>query len=204
MSNDLIGGLLDALGPRAMNHLANPIGAEPHLAQAAVQAALPILLGALARNARDPDGAASLHRAIEEDHSAMEPADVLNSVSAGGGDGTAILRHVLGPRQSAAAEGVSQASGIGRGQALQLLRMLAPLVLSYLAQRSRRGGMSPAGLGALLGQQHQQLATQGGIGGQLMGAVLDRDHDGDVDFSDILGAAGTSGRHGGTSLGTRY
>jgi hypothetical protein len=200
MNNDLIGGLLDALGPRAMKNLANPIGAEPDQAHAAVQAALPILLGALARNAQDPDGAAALHQAIEQDHSAMELSHVLDSVSAGGGDGEAILRHVLGPKQSAAAEGVSQFAGIGRGQALQLLKMLAPLVLSYLARRSRGGGMNPAGLGALLGQQHQQLATQGGLGGQLMGAVLPRDHDGDVDFSDILGAAGAIGRHGRVQL----
>ena len=203
MNNDLIGGLMEALGPRATKLLGNPIGAEPELAQGAVQAALPILLGALARNARDPDGAVALHQAIEEDHSQLDIQDVLGSVSAGGGDGEAILRHVLGPRQSAAAEGVSQFAGIGRGQALQLLKMLAPLVLTYLARRSRGGGMNPAGLGALLGQQQQQLATQGGLGGALMNAVLDRDHDGDVDFSDILGAAGTLGRGGGSSLGSR-
>jgi hypothetical protein len=203
MSNDLIGGLLESLGPRAMKNLANPIGSEPDQTAAAVQAALPILLGALARNAQDPDGAAALHQAIEQDHSQLDIADVLGSVSAGGGDGEAILRHVLGPRQSAAAEGVSQFAGIGRGQALQLLKMLAPLVLTYLARRSRGGGMNPAGLGALLGQQQQQLSAQGGLGGQLMNAVLDRDHDGDVDFSDILGAASALGRGRGPSLGSR-
>jgi hypothetical protein len=202
MRNDLIGDLLDALGPRAMKNLANPIGSEPEQTQAAVQAALPILLGALARNAQDPDGAAALHQAIEQDHSQLELADVLGSVSAGGGDGEAILRHVLGSKQSAAAEGVSQFAGIGRGQALQLLKMLAPLVLSYLARRSRGGGMNPQGLGALLGQQSQQLEAQGGVGGRLMNAVLDRDGDGDVDFTDILGAAGSLGRGGG-SLGSR-
>jgi hypothetical protein len=203
MNNDLIGGLLEALGPRAMKNLANPIGSEPDQTQAAVQAALPILLGALARNAQDPDGAIALHDAIEQDHSTLDLGDVLGSVSAGGGDGEAILRHVLGSRQSVAAEGVSQFAGIGRGQALQLLKMLAPLVLSYLAKRSRGGGMSPSGLGALLGQERQQIASQGGIGGQLMNAVLDRDNDGDVDFSDILGAAGALGRHGGPSIGSR-
>jgi hypothetical protein len=203
MSNDLIRGLIDALGPRAMKNLSNPIGAEPELTENAVQAALPILLGALARNAQDPDGANALFSAIDTDHSALDVGDVLASVSAGGGDGQAILRHVLGARQSAAAQGVSQASGLNSGQALQLLKMLAPLVLSYLSRRARGGGMSPAGLGALLGQERQQIATQGGLGAQLMNAVLDRDHDGDVDFSDILGAAGALGRRGGNPLGSR-
>jgi hypothetical protein len=203
MSNDLISGLLEALGPRAIPHLANPIGAQPDRTHLAVQAALPILIGALARNASQPDGADALHRAIERDHSALEPVDVLGSVSAGGGDGKGILRHVLGARQSAAAEGVSQASGLGRGQALQLLTMLAPLVLNFLAQRTRRGGMSPQGLGALLGQQQQGLAASGGLGGRLMSAVLDRDGDGDVDFSDIVGAAGRLRPSGESPLGSR-
>jgi hypothetical protein len=204
MSNDLVHGLLDTLGPRAVPHLANPIGADPDKTQLAIQAALPILLGALARNADQPDGAQALHQAIEEDHSRLEPADVLNSVSAGGGDGHAILRHVLGPRQSTAAEGISQATGLGPGQALQLLRMLAPLVLSYLAQRSRKRGMNADGLGALLGQQRQQLESSGGLGGRLMNAVLDRDGDGHFDFSDIVGRRGRHWVHDGSSIASRW
>jgi hypothetical protein len=203
-SNDLIGHLLQALGPRAVPNLASPIGAQPDRTQLAIQAALPILVGALARNASHDDGAVALHRAIEQDHSALDLPDVLGSVMAGGGDGKGILRHVLGPRQSAAAEGISQASGLGRGQALQLLTMLAPLVLNFLAQRTRRGGMSPQGLGALLGQQHQQLASSGGLGGRLMNAVLDRDGDGDVDFSDVLGAAGRPRPSGESPMDSRF
>lgn len=203
MSNDIIRGLLDTLGPRAVPNLANPIGAEHDKAQLAIQAALPILLGALARNASRPEGAQELHRAIEQDHSALDVPNVLDSVSAGGGDGEAILRHVLGGRQSSAAEGVSQFAGINRGQALQLLKMLAPLVLSYLAKRSRAQGMSADGLGAMLGQQRQQLEADGGVGGKLMNAVLDRDGDGDVDFSDIVGALGGQ-RGSGDRLGSRF
>jgi hypothetical protein len=204
MSNDLIRGLIDALGPRAEKILANPIGAQPDRTQQAIQAALPILFGALARNAAQPEGAQALHRAIEDDHSALDLADVLGSVSAGGGDGKAILRHVLGPRQSAAAEGVSQASGLGRGQALQLLTMLAPLVLNYLSRRAQGAGMNADGLGALLGQQHERLRGSGTLGGQLMSAVLDRDHDGDVDFSDILGTIGGLRSSGESPLGRRF
>jgi hypothetical protein len=203
MSNDLVRGLIDALGPRAEKILGNPIGAQPDRTQQAIQFALPILFGALARNASDPGGAQALHQAIEEDHSALDLADVLGSVSAGGGDGKQILRHVLGARQSVAAEGISQASGLGRGQALQLLTMLAPLVLNYLSRRAQGAGMNPDGLGAVLGQQRERLAGSGTLGGQLMNAVLDRDHDGDVDFSDVLGAIGGLRNSGESPLGPR-
>jgi len=50
---------------------------------------------------------------------------------------------------------------------------------------------SPQQLGDVLGQERQSIAQQGGVGGSLMGAVLDRDGDGDTDFSDLIGLAGS-------------
>ena len=72
---------------------------------------------------------------------------------------------------------------------MQLMMMLAPIVMAYLGNRSRQQGMDSQGLGGLLGQQTHQISSAGGIGGTLMNAVLDKDGDGDVDFSDILAAA---------------
>ena len=60
---------------------------------------------------------------------------------AGGGDGAAILGHILGGRQSRAEAGIGQASGLDGGTVQQLLAMLAPLVMSFLAQRVQQGGL---------------------------------------------------------------
>jgi hypothetical protein len=46
-------------------------------------------------------------------------------------------------------------------------------------------------LGDILGQEHQRVSRQGGTAGGLLGAVLDRDGDGDVDFADLLKAGGS-------------
>jgi hypothetical protein len=43
----------------------------------------------------------------------------------------------------------------------------------------------------MLGDEHQTIAQQGGLGGGLLGAVLDRDGDGDTDFTDLIGMAGS-------------
>jgi hypothetical protein len=84
-----------------------------------------------------------------------------------------------------------------------LLRLLAPIVMAYLAKRifgQRQSGAvagdgsqsaSPQVLGDILGREHQRVSQQGGAGGGLLGAVLDRDGDGDVDFSDLLKAGGS-------------
>ena len=197
MSNDdLISQILGAVGPDAIQSISGQIGAPPQQTANAVQVALPMILGALGKNATQPGGADAIHSALQQ-HSGLDLGSVLGSVLGGGGDGAGILGHVLGGRQTNAASGISQASGLGQGQAMKLMMMLAPIVMAYLGNRSQQAGMTPQGLGGLLGQQHQQIAGGGGIGGTLMNAVLDKDGDGDVDFSDILAAA--SGATGGNT-----
>lgn len=192
-TDDLISQVLRSLGPDAVQSIAGQIGAPPQQTASAVEVALPMILGAMGRNAAQPGGADAIHSALQRDHSSLDIGSVLGSVLGGGGDGAGILGHVLGGKQNNAATGVSQASGLGKGQAMQLMMMLAPIVMAYLGNRSRQQGMDSQGLGGLLGQQTQQISSAGGIGGTLMNAVLDKDGDGDVDFSDILAAASDSG-----------
>jgi hypothetical protein len=44
----------------------------------------------------------------------------------------------------------------------------------------------------VLGQEERQITQQGGLAGGLLGAVLDRNHDGKVDFSDLIGLGGSA------------
>jgi hypothetical protein len=155
-------------------------------------------MGALGRNASQPQGAEALFGALQRDHAGLDIGSVLGSVLGGGGQGGSILGHVLGARQQNAAQGLGVATGLGQNQASSLLQMLAPLVMAYLAKRMFAGNgagnalaASPQQLGDVLGQERQTIAQQGGIGGGLMGAVLDRDGDGDTDFSDLIGLAGS-------------
>ena len=133
--------------------------------------------------------------------------NAINSALDGGGDGGSILGHIFGRRQDSAAQGLGTATGLGNERAGALLRLLAPVVMAYLAKQmyNRRhandGAATPAeipaeapaatptGLSSMLGREGVHIAQKGGIGSKLLSAVLDRDHDGDVDFSDLAGAA---------------
>ncbi len=187
---DQVRGALDG---GVVQQAADRLGTSPQQADNAIQAALPLLLGALGRNASSAEGAQSLHRALG-DHAGSDPAAVLGQVlgGAGGGDGQAILGHIFGARQPRAAQGVSSASGLDLGNASQLLAMLAPIVMAVLAKRSQGQGLDASALGGLLGQESQRIAGQPGAGG-LLNAVLDRDGDGDVDFADISKNVGLLG-----------
>ncbi len=233
MSNDLLNSVLKALGPQAVEQVASQLGTDPQQAQGAIQAALPLLLGAMGKNASQPEGAQALHSALEKDHAGLDLNSVLGAVmgsgqsqggglssilgavigssqsqSSGGGlsdilgavmggddnsssapapsAGESILRHVFGGQQQRATQGLGQATGLGGQGANQLLAILAPIVMQILAQKTQQNNWSPTQLGSALGQQRQAVAQQGGLAGSLMNAVLDKDGDGDVDFSDML------------------
>jgi hypothetical protein len=232
MSNDLLNSVLGALGPQVIEQVAGQLGTNPQQAQGAIQAALPLLLGAMGKNASQPEGAQALHSALQKDHASLDLGSVLGAVMGGGGQGggglgdilgavmgggggqgqsgglgdilgavmgggnsqqapapsagESILRHVFGGQQQRATQGLGQATGLGGQGAGQLLAMLAPIVMQILAKKTQQNNWSPEQLGGALGQQRQAVAQEGGIAGGLMNAVLDKDGDGDVDFSDLM------------------
>ncbi len=207
---DLISGSLDS---RALSQLGSQIGTSPQQAAGAVQAALPVLLGALHRNASSPQGAAALAGAIERDHdgSVLDDAAGFFGQAATSSD-VRSLGHIFGGRGEAVTGAVSRATGLGGSQVTQLLAQLAPLVLGALARArvaaptSADAARSGGGLGDLLGgaMGHLQGANSG-LGG-LLGSLLDANGDGSV-ADDILqkglGGGGLGGLLGGLLGGGR-
>ena len=200
----LVSELMAQLQGAPMQQMAQQLGADRQQIQTAVGAALPLLLGALGRNAAQPQGAADLMGALQRDHAAAMPqglgglGDLLGAVlgGAGGaaspaGQGAAILGHILGGSQQQAQDSLGQATGLGGQTAGQLLSMLAPIVMAFLAQRVQTGNMDAGSLGQSLEQERAQAQNAGGLGGGLLGSLLDQDGDGKLGASDLfkLGSA---------------
>lgn len=181
------------------SQLAQQLGISQEQSSAAIGAALPLIMGALGRNASQPQGAQSLLGALQKDHAGADIGSVLGAVLGGGGQGGAILGHIFGNNQARAETGVAQATGLGQGQAGQLLKMLAPIVMAYLAKRALAGGggrdaNGAQALGGLLGREQQEIRQQGGLGGGLLGAVLDQDGDGQLGIGDLMKLGGLFGK----------
>lgn len=200
----LVSELMAQLQGAPMQQMAQQLGADRQQIQTAVGAALLLLLGALGRNAAQPQGAADLMGALQRDHAAAMPqglgglGDLLGAVlgGAGGaaspaGQGAAILGHILGGSQQQAQDSLGQATGLGGQTAGQLLSMLAPIVMAFLAQRVQAGNMDAGSLGQSLEQERAQAQNAGGLGGGLLGSLLDQDGDGKLGASDLfkLGSA---------------
>lgn len=201
--------IFSQLSGAPLQQISQQLGIGQTQAAGAISAALPMLVGALGRNASQPQGAQALFGALQRDHAGTGGGlgDLLGAVLGGQQsrqtDGAGMLGHIFGARQPQAEQAIGQATGLGSDKANMLLKVLAPLVMGYLAKQffsNRQAGAtqqtaSPQVLGDLLGQERRQISQQGGLGGGLLGAVLDRDGDGDVDIGDIFKAGmGMMGR----------
>lgn len=152
----------DILANIPMNSLADQLGVDPATAESAVREALPALVGGMQANAADPQGAASLAGALDS-HSPKLVDGGVNLDEVDTADGEKIVSHVFGENSGAVAQTLGGNLGGNSDLVQKLLPILAPIVLSYLAQKMRGGAAQPGaaggGLNDLLG------SILGGLGG---------------------------------------
>lgn len=179
-----------------MQKVSNSIGADQTQTQEASHDILDLILGGLAKNASTPDGAANLDKALAEDHdgSLLDHLDDFlggqssESVSPKATDATGILKHVLGDKQDAGVDVISQKTGMDKQQVLALLIKLAPIAMSMLGKAKKETGADATGMAGLLEQASKnQKESSGGFMG-VVGKLLDQDGDGSY-MDDILAMA---------------
>lgn len=158
--------------------ISSQLGTDPATTQKAIGAALPMLMGALGRNATTNDGAQALSSALRRDHD----GSILNDLAGSLGnqsvlnDGQAILGHVLGGKRGTIEGALGSATGMDTNQVGQLLAMLAPVVLGQLGKTQQQGGLDANALAGLLGGERQAAESQ--LGG--FASLLDMDGDGSI------------------------
>lgn len=161
------------LGPDTIQQLSGALGADPAATSNAVSLALPALLGGLAQNAAEPQGAAALDNALNQhDGSILDNlGGMLGGGGAGGGAlggiGGAILGHIFGGRRGSVEEGVGKASGLDAAQVAQLMAMLAPIVMGVLGRMKQTKGLDANRLPEVLNDGGGGL--EGGLGSILGG-----------------------------------
>ena len=211
-SAPLLDALMQQLQGAPLQQLAQQLGTSSSQVESAVGPALSLLLDGLGRNAAQPEGASALLQAWQQGHASHGTTasasaapqgalgalgglgDLLGNVLAGAGAsprtggasgmeaGAAILGHILGGQRQQAESQLGERSGLG-AQAGQLLALLAPIVMQFLAQRAATGQLDASSLGNTLGQQssHQPQPS-----GSLLTGLLDQNRDGKLDAGDLL------------------
>ena len=215
-SAPLLDALMQQLQGAPLQQLAQQLGTSSSQVESAVGPALSLLLDGLGRNAAQPEGASALLQAWQQGHASHGTAasasaapqgalgalgglgDLLGNVLAGAGAsprtggasgmeaGAAILGQILGGQRQQAESQLGERSGLG-AQAGQLLALLAPIVMQFLAQRAAAGQLDASSLGNALGQEPSRPPQPpADVAGSLLTGLLDQNRDGKLDAGDLL------------------
>src|SRR5690554_3279109 len=188
------------LGRQIIGGISNQTGTSESNTASVLSMALPVLAGAMKKNAATPQGAQGLLGAINSKHD----GSVLDNLGGffGGGvdqsaisDGAGILGHLLGGKQSSVENALSSKSGLDAGTISQILKIAAPLILGYLGKETKQNNVSDQGglnslLGSMLGGQPQENQS-------LITSLIDSDGDGSI-LDDVAGMViGANKKKGG-------
>ena len=165
--------LNDILGQIPVDQIAGMLGTDRQTAQAAVEAAVPTLLAGMHNNAQAPDGAASLESALGQHQDGLIDGGV-DVAQVDTADGEKIVSHVFGGQQDQVASqlaGTAQLGGVGGDLVRKLLPILAPIVMSYLANKVLGGRGQSSGAGGADGSGQAGGIDLGGILGGILGGA---------------------------------
>lgn len=160
-----------------VDQVAGLLGTDRESARAAIEAAVPTLLTGMQSNAQAPGGAASLESALAQHQGGLAEGGV-DAAQVDTADGEKIVSHVFGGQQDQVAQqlaGSANLGGVGGDLVRKLLPILAPIVMSYLANK-------------ILGGRNAQ--AEGGAGGNAAGGP------GGIDLGSILGGILGGGSQG--------
>ncbi len=183
---DLMDLLQGQMGQMIARGAAQHLGGDTNQLQQAFGAAIPMLMGALKKNASNPETAQGLFRALQEKHDGSI-FDSITDIFSGGSvneevltDGEKILGHVFGQKKEVVSMALSKQTGVDSGTAMNVLKMAAPVVMGFLGKQMRQNrveepGMLESLLGNFLGQvpggdKHQSFIEK----------LIDRDNDGSI------------------------
>ncbi|MEM7246184.1 MAG: DUF937 domain-containing protein [Acidobacteriota bacterium] len=168
------------VGGDILRQVSQGMGGDEGKTNDALQSAIPLLLGAMNRNAQQPEGARALASALERDHDGSILDDLSGYASnPGAGNGAGILKHLLGGQRGSVEQGLSQSSGLDAGSVGKLLEFAAPLIMGAVGKQQRSGGLDVSALADLLGREGASARQRAPSTGQsLLTQFLDRDGDG--------------------------
>jgi len=161
----------DLLSQLPIDQIASRLGVDPQTAQAAVEHALPALLGGLHANAQNPASAAALGNALSNhDPNLLDNGVNVDQVDTA--DGSKIVGHVFGGNQDQVVSQLGSLSGVGGGLIAKVLPLLAPIVMAYLAKQFFGQGSSTSSAGSASGSLAPSSSGSGGGLADILGGLL--------------------------------
>lgn len=191
------------MGKNIIGGLSNETGVDRDKAGTLAGMAIPLLMAAIKKQARDPRQAESVMAALNTDRHDGRILDDLSGLFQGGvneevlQDGSGILGHIFGEQRPEMENQLSKQSGLDTANISKMMMTLAPIIMGLLGRQKRQNQInSPNDLNTLLASM---LGGQPKQNQDLLTSLLDTDGDGSIldDVSDMV--AGAKRKKGGLS-----
>ncbi|MGJ8684370.1 MAG: DUF937 domain-containing protein [Nonlabens sp.] len=179
------------LGQTLINGASQKTGQPADKTANVLSQAMPLILGAMQRNASTPEGASSLNNALSDQRHSGGVLDMLGGLFGDGAgssddlvnDGAGILRHVLGAKQPQVENALSKSSGMDMESVGQIIKIAAPILMGVLGKQKQAANVDQNGIGDLLGSVLGQSGTHDQ---SFIEQILDADGDGSI-IDDVAG-----------------
>ena len=155
----------------AVQQISQQLGLDPATTQQAVTAALPVVLGGMAKHASNPSAAAAIHQEADNHSTPADMTTVSNILSGQGGVG-GLLGTILGTNQQTVQNGVSQATGLDLQKASRLVAIVAPFVMAAISSKKQQDGLQPTEVAGTLNQAQQSAQAQAQRQSPQLGGIL--------------------------------
>lgn len=162
MSVNILEMAKDALGGEVLGNLSGLLGEDRTKTQAAMDGALPAILGGLMQGASTPQGAAEYSQMADEADTGML-SNIAGMVSGNSGTllalGAPLLLKMFGGRQDGLISTIARLAGIGGGSAGTLLKVVAPLIMSMLGSKKKELSLNTDQFASMLMDQRQHVSA---------------------------------------------
>ncbi|MCI4669885.1 MAG: DUF937 domain-containing protein [Bacteroidia bacterium] len=193
----LINQLTQQLSGPALEALSGQIGADQESTSNAITAALPLLMGQMAKQSQG-GGTNGIMSMIDADGDGNIMDDLVGFLgTTENGPAAGILSNLFGGNQGNMENGISKMSGLNSQQSGQLLANLAPIVMGFLSKQKQQNGLDENGLADMLNQEKNNInqAAQENPLMDMANKFLDADGDGSI-LDDIANMASGKSKGG--------
>lgn len=166
-------------GKQFIQRSSKEVDESPNKVKSVLAMALPMLMGAIKKNSSSAEGSQKLDSELNKE---KHNGSILDSVKSGDlsgflSEGSGIVGHILGGKQSKIAEAVSSTTGMDSAKVAKLIKMAAPVVMGILGKQKRKDNVGKGGISELVGSV---MGSNSSHDQSLLETFLDADDDSSI------------------------
>lgn len=170
--------LWSVVNDQIATQISKATGLSEEQTKKAVSMAMPLLMGAVAKNSTSNDWAESLNKALEQhDGSLLDNLDISNILN--GDDGQKIIWHILWSKTVQAEQAIAKETGANTDQIANIMKIAGPLLMGALGKAKKTQWLDLGGLTSLLSNEKQAMKSDWSIQSMIFD-FIDQNDDGSI------------------------